>query len=166
MHQRLIWEAFAKRGMGAAASSFHSHSNSVTEDFTIPAEFTEPGISFEDWRAVAFPPEAPAEDTEPNADPDDDDLTNALECYLGSDPVASTASPIEIEHQGNAVFVRYSRRRNLEALGFVEWSTDLENWSRHGVTRAVTAVHGETEQLEAIVRAPANGRLFVRLVVP
>lgn len=69
----------------------------------------------------------------PENDPDDDGRSNALEAYLGSDPLAANANPFTVTVSGGKLRMRWLRAngyRGVEAAP--QWSSSLQTWSSSG----------------------------------
>jgi hypothetical protein len=65
----------------------------------------------------------------PNADPDNDGRNNALEAYLGSDPLTANSSPFSVHYTNGELVLRWSKKngyRGVEAAA--EWSAAVSPW--------------------------------------
>ena len=66
----------------------------------------------------------------PGADPDDDGRNNALEAYLGSDPLQANNSPFSTYTSNNELVMRWNKKngyRGVEASA--DWSSRVAPWT-------------------------------------
>ena len=105
----------------------------------------------------------------PGADPDDDGRNNALEAYLGSDPLTANGSPWSRVYLSNGEFVlRWTKKIGSQGVeAAAEWSADVSPWAAVAApiinrTDLITQV-GYVIQ-EAKVTSPQGvGQRFLRL---
>jgi len=65
----------------------------------------------------------------PSADPDEDGRNNALEAYLGSDPLTANPSPFHVYDGNNELVLRWTKKngyRGVEATA--DWSAAVSPW--------------------------------------
>lgn len=102
----------------------------------------------------------------PENDPDDDGRSNALEAYLGSNPLEAERSPFTVFVSGGKLTMRW-----LKAAGYrgvevsPEWSSSLQTWSSSGtdiVNRNDLIVPIGYQYQEATVPA-TSARRYLRL---
>ncbi|MEM7384252.1 MAG: lamin tail domain-containing protein, partial [Verrucomicrobiota bacterium] len=134
------------------------------ETYGTPGGWTITG--YPTWASLLFP--NGGGESNPEADPDDDGLSNLLEFYLASDPFQSSHADLPCsEINGDEVTVRFTRRTGITgAEARIETSTDLENWITAGTAPTIT-VHGDgTETVSyTSIGNPADVRQFLRLRV-
>lgn len=83
------------------------------------------------FQSYAFPPGTPAVLRERNADFDLDGKANVIEQYFCGDPTVPDASGLfTLSFDGTEFVAEFFRRRNVSEMGGVEYSFDLENWTR------------------------------------
>jgi hypothetical protein len=105
-----------------------------------------------------------------NDDPDGDGFVNLLEYALGLDPGSGDGAIASIKPAGTELeytYVRSISAREDGTLYQVEWSDTLApgGWSADSVSEEITATHGDTETVTAILPAGTSGKRFVRLRV-
>ena len=123
-----------------------------------------PAVTYAAWTAqISWPPGA---DTSPNGDADGDGLTNAMEFFLSSNPLASSlaAGPF-FTVNGASVEFAYHRRRSADVIDVtVETSADLQSWTRHGAGTWMGEAGAGTD-IYSVSLPLSSGTTFARLRV-
>jgi hypothetical protein len=127
--------------------------------------------SLPDWRAWNFGAAASEPGQElavwgNQADPDQDLLSNLIEYFLGSDPLAPDAGdPLSAPQPDAGGLVLHYRRSSLarEAKGGVEWSADLRQWTQAGLEEKIISSDATSVMVEARLASPPAGAAFFRL---
>jgi hypothetical protein len=106
---------------------------------------------------------------EPAANPARDGLPNLLKYALGIDPrepgTSSGNLPFVAQGEGQTVF-HYMQNTRLPDIAYhVEWSTDLENWQRTGLTETTLESIDGLEHRQARPTTPPAHPTFFRLAV-
>ena len=88
-------------------------------------------LSYAGWADVAFSPSVGLADRHPMANPDGDDLLNALEWYTGRDPETKDTVTMDIRRDGDDYVVEFPRAAGLPAdvAADIEISADLVRMS-------------------------------------
>jgi hypothetical protein len=125
-----------------------------------------PGQTHELW-AHAFEWVDPERDSPPTSDPDGDGLCNALERFFGSNPLASSARPLQVakdEETGEWV-CRFERTRAAsEMSSLFQVSTDLVHWFAPATIRSIATSRSETmDGIELRVDPGGQSTLYLRL---
>ena len=136
------------------------------------------GVGYSAWANSFTNP--PLSDSAPDADPDHDGLSNALEYVLGSDPRYSNPAGLGTSVSGGNLILSFPRAVSSETGDIslqVEVSTDLSDWTSHagyviGATTAtssagVTVTQNGTNPDTITVTIPRNGEVtkYARLKV-
>jgi hypothetical protein len=113
-------------------------------------------------------------------DTDRDGVVNGLENFLGTSPLASSASLLLVSATGQAVTLRHSRSNLIDPSlqASYQWSTDLTSWIASGVASGgitVTIVSvtisdlpapaNDLVEATATVTGGASQKLYLRLKV-
>ena len=128
-------------------------------------------LVFAQWQAESFSADQLGNESivGPLADPDDDGVPNKLEYAFARDPLsAESGSLIAAETEGDAVNVRYQRRRNLSGSPIqVEISSDLKAWQAAGATvsESGTTVIDATKESVTLTLERSMDVRFLRLSV-
>ena len=130
-------------------------------------------FNYEVWRAANFG--VAATDTPPSEDPDDDERSNLLEYYLGSNPLAENgifplSATFEQEASEILLSAQHSRRRNLtDAEGRLEFSRTLSPWLNEidslTLTEETTSQSDSQEKVTFEATLDTELRGFFRLAV-
>jgi len=127
----------------------------------LPTPGSKP-LDYTDW-AANYPG---AELSDPDADLDEDGLTNNEERIWGLDPTMGwSLNPISLDTGGDT-FTYTRRDPTLTGITYtVETSTDLEIWTEDtGAVQAPVTLVDEVETMTVTLSAlPVDGRLFVRM---
>ncbi len=104
------------------------------------------------------------------ANPDNDRFSNLLEFFMALNPlVKDDDGLLEVNASDTELTFRYRRAKNTgNYVGFVEWSTDLINWSNTGVTEQVLVgplVAEDYNMIQATIPLSGETEMFVRLIV-
>jgi hypothetical protein len=102
------------------------------------------------------------------ADPDRDRLSNLMEYFTGNDPNAAATTDVlsQPEISGDDITVEF--RQSLSAIGvsgLVEWSTDLQSWSRQGIVQEAAGEDATHATLRASWPIGEASKAFFRLTV-
>ena len=138
--------------------------------------YVEPDLDnlLEIWRTANFPntvlndPNLEATVWGDYADPNGNGIPNLLEFFLNQDPIDPQAeSSIEYFIDEDDLVYRYLRVAGTpEGMDVVEWSTDLDVWSREGIDMSILSTGGGVEEIEARLSGISlEGSLFMRLRV-
>ena len=105
----------------------------------------------------------------PDADPDGDGRCNALEAYLGSDPVVKNPTPwATVRITGDHLILRWSKRNGDRGVAATpEWSSSLKTWISSSAAQIVNrndviTLIGHTTQEAQLSRSLASAR-YLRL---
>ena len=163
-------------------SEFTIHGEYITATATDSSGNTSefsPAVMFNDgtldsWRSDRFDqvdlmdPAKEASVWGDSANPDGDTLTNLIEYFMGFDPLVNDGDDaIEASVDENGLSLSYRKSKvTPEAVGQVEWSTNLLDWFSSDITEVVVEDLGEVEVIEATVPINAGeSEKFMRLRV-
>ena len=124
-------------------------------------------VSFTQWQSSFFGNQQVGSGVaDPHASPAGDGLSNLVKYALGLDPnVRATDDAPQLSHEQNIVSLNYSRSLTATNVTVaVEWSTDLVNWRRDGVTTTVLSESDGKQMLRSSVAADVSSK-FLRLSV-
>ncbi|MDB4491402.1 lamin tail domain-containing protein [bacterium] len=165
--ERTSLDAYADEVMSWNASTAEQGSPGTTDGGVEP----QPGLTFAQWQSETFSADQLGYDAiaGPMADPDTDGFINRLEYAFATDPLTSESSAIITAiTEGDAVKVRYQRRRNLEGSPVnVEISQDLQSWQAAGaaVTESGTIIINATRETVTLTLDSSMDVRFLRLSV-
>jgi hypothetical protein len=132
----------------------------------------DPGITFQSWLTGY-----PLLSGDPEADDDNDGLTNRIEYAFSTHPLQSTASPYfaagsqNYTVEGNTqkyLYLSFRRPTLVQDVTYsVRFSSDLENWTDGGVqvSSVPTANNTITETWRSTAPVGAEGRLFIQVQI-
>ena len=165
--ERTSLDAYADEVMSWNASTAEQGSPGTADGGVEP----QPGLTFAQWQAETFSANQLGNDAiaGPMADPDTDGFINRLEYVFATDPLTSeSGAVITAITEGDAVKVRYQRRRNLEGSPVnAEISQDLQGWQAAGaaVIESETTVIDATRETVTLTLDSSMDVHFLRLSV-
>lgn len=170
----------------AALTAFHFTPNVGFESVTLECGGTSGSLLRVDNVVVTLPPDntfanwmggftfAPAADTTPGGDADNDGIPNLVENVLGTAPNAPTTGLAATGSTGGALTFQHAVNPDpaADVASSYEWSTDLVEWKSSGQsnTGGVSAVISPSAPVAGVVTvttslsAGSTSSLFVRLV--
>lgn len=144
---------FATAGAGAVRLSLQS---------------TAPVPTYTNFSDTMFSAETPADQRQPDKNPENDELDNGLEFLTGGDPEKPDASPFDSELDSEFFVITYRRLKSIPRdLEIIETSETFGNWAVN--PNAVTTYEDIDGVLELVtVKIPSTGitRLFWRIRIP
>ncbi len=159
-----------RQGAEGNGSVIIKASDGVDEDFASVTFFvSNPNPTFSQWTMRYLT--GTGADDRPTGDPDGDGIANAVEYFLGLNPLEADSSGVmSYDFSGGGAALEYRRRVNLDgAWGEVRWTTDLTQsggWTSQGVEDTVLWTDGDFEWRRAEVAWPVNtSQIFMRLEV-
>ena len=101
--------------------------NAASLRLTLPRTL---GFGYDSWVAGIFPNDTPEEQKLPNADPDNDELSNLLELFTGNNPlVPNSRAPLSIALTEQSIVLQFERSKSAPAAAAsIEISGDLSKW--------------------------------------
>jgi predicted outer membrane repeat protein len=124
-------------------------------------------VSFTQWQASNFSNQLVQSGVaDPLASPSGDGLSNLVKYALGLDPnVRATDGVPTLSREPGTLSLNYSRSLTATNVTIaIEWSTDLKNWSRDGVTTEVLSESNGLQLLRSSVSADTPSK-FLRISV-
>jgi hypothetical protein len=138
------------------------------DDLSVSTEV--PGTDYQTWSQSLAAAGNGSSLTDPDADEDQDGLTNFTEYAFGLDPQdsASVRSVIMVALKDSGTLTYTRRKTSLTGLIYTVWtSTDLSSWTEDtGAAQTATAIPGTVNESVEVVLSPDlldAPRLFVRI---
>lgn len=126
------------------------------------------GRSFAAWQIEHFGTDAtnPAI-AGPDANPTHDGVPNLVKYALQLDPAVAVSAglPVLSSSGGNVTLTFHRVLGAVDLDCHAEWSTDLQAWSRTGISEEIPNDDGSVETVLASLPTPPGGTLFLRLHV-
>ena len=121
-----------------------------------------PVLTFSEWRQARLS-RLPTALAEAGADADGDGLPNLMEFATGSDPLASSLSPLLVVQESGILTLRWSRSPSASGVALVlERSNDLTQWTPAEGTSAVVPA-GDGTDTWSLPEVPAGTARHYRL---
>lgn len=120
-------------------------------------------LTYDLWADLTFSDTTSVADRDPNANPDCDQLSNALEWLFGTDPEQANPSPLQVTATASEVNLSYPVQNGLPAgVDFIEVSSDCVVWTP-ATNATVTMIPGAPHQITQSLPLNVPGREFARI---
>ncbi|MFT4175257.1 MAG: autotransporter-associated beta strand repeat-containing protein [Luteolibacter sp.] len=161
-------------GITSASYTDHNLSNGTTYYYVVkaisasgPSDLSTqasatPMSLLQSWRQNYFNTINATGDAANQFDPDGDSIPNLLEYALGTNPTASTLSPVQTSLVDNALQITFPRIADPDLTYTVQGSSDLINWSTIWSSSGSSNVEGTVTVSDTVTGAD---RRFLRLCV-
>lgn len=123
-------------------------------------------VTYQSWRTASFPPENASDDliSGEDEDPDNDGISNKMEFIIGTNPEAPNdwCSEFVISSKGYAD-LQIQRNLPSEEDWYIEYSTDMENWTPFNRRRLIDQDEQGIQKWEVNIPPMNDAKLFFRI---